>query len=49
MVLTVLVALTIQHLLAAPLFTSTFFFHSDVSATQDRLLARDEIATRGAR
>ena len=42
-------ALMMQHLMAAPLFTSTFLFHSVISATQDGMLTPDKITTRGGR
>ena len=42
----VLLALTMQHLLSAPLFTSTFLFHS-VGATQDGMLTPDKVTPRG--
>ena len=47
--LTVLLALTMQHLLAAPLFTSTFLFNSVTSATQDGMMTPDKITTRDGR
>jgi len=46
--LMVLLALTMQHLLSAPLFTSTFLFHS-VGATQDGMLTPDKVTPRGSR
>ena len=47
MELTVLLALTMQHLLAAPLFTSSFLFHSVISAKQDGMLTPDKVTPRG--
>ena len=42
----VLLALTMQHLLSAPLFTSTFLVLS-VGATQDGMLTPDKVTPRG--
>ena len=47
MELTVLLALTMQYLLAAPLFTSSFLFHSVISAKQDGMLTPDKVTPRG--
>ena len=49
--LTVLLALTMQHLLAVPLFTSSFLFHSVIinSAKQDGMLSPDKVTPRGGR
>ena len=44
----VLLALTMQHLLSAPLFTITFLFHS-VGATQDGMLTPYKVTPRGSR
>ena len=45
--LTVLLALTMQHFLAAPHFRSAFLFHSVSSATEEFMLTPDKIITRG--
>ena len=45
--LTVLLALTMQHFLAAPHFRSAFLFHSVSSATEECMLTPDKITTRG--
>ena len=47
MELTVLLALTMQYLLAAPLFTSSFLFHAVISAKQDGMLTPDKVTPRG--
>ena len=47
MELTVLLALTMQHLLAVSLFTSSFLFHSVISAKQDGMLTPDKVTPRG--
>ena len=49
MELTVLLALTMQHLLAAPLYASAFLFHSVISVTHDSMLTPDKITTRGGK
>ena len=36
-----------QYLLAAPLFTSSFLFHSVISAKQDGMLTPDKVTPRG--
>ena len=45
--LTVLLALTMQHFLAAPHFRSAFLFHSVSSATEECMLTPDKIIARG--
>ena len=39
-------ALTMEHLLAAPQLSSTFLFRSVISATQDGMMTPDKITTR---
>ena len=51
MELTVLLAMTMQHLLSVPLFTRSFLFHSVIinSAKQDGMLTPDKVTPLGGR